>query len=117
MFFANLVVTTPFMVKEDTCTLHETDPEDIGDVLMQLQQSFNLSLPRNAFAAVKTFDDICDVYTSNITASQVNDCSSQQAFIKSGMPSRMCAALIKNLLRQAPCWRTFSRAAADCQMS
>lgn len=70
------------MAKEDTYTLNEIDPEDIGDVLVQLEKSFNLSLPRDSFRTVKTFGDICDVYTTKITGRQVNDCTSQQAFYK-----------------------------------
>ena len=81
MIFFNLVVKLFDMKRDDTLRLDEIDPEDIEDVLLMLEKSFNLSLSYHSFKDVKTFGDICDIYLNN-PGLHLDDCTSQQAFYK-----------------------------------
>jgi hypothetical protein len=62
--------------------LHNIDPEDIEDWLMEVEKSFNFTFEQDELMAVQTFGDLSDHVISKLTLVQVNDCTTQQAFYK-----------------------------------
>jgi hypothetical protein len=85
-------------MKQEYFKLDEVDPEDIGDVLGLLDKSFNLSLPADSFKEAKTFGDICEVFETNMTGRQEDDCTSQQAFYKVRAAIAATQLVNKNLI-------------------
>lgn len=69
-------------IKNISFELDETDPEDISDVIVELEKSFDLKFREDAFKHVKTFGDLCDVFESYIKYNNTEDCTKQQAFYK-----------------------------------
>ena len=68
--------------KNISSDLSETDHEDISDVIVELEKSFDLKFKDDAFNTVKTFGDLCDVFDSYIKYTHTEDCTKQQAFYK-----------------------------------
>lgn len=66
----------------DDIKLNEYESEDIFDVVLKLEKSFGLKFEKDAFYNVKTFGDLCDVFTNNLKGDNIDDCSTQQAFYK-----------------------------------
>jgi hypothetical protein len=66
----------------DIIKLENYDDEDINDVILKLQKSFKVKFSKNAFANVKTFGDVCDVFENTITYENRDDCTKQQAFYR-----------------------------------
>ncbi len=67
----------------DTLQLENIDPEDISDVLIKIQNSFDLKFGYTDFENAKTYGDICDIITNKINyENSSNNCTSQQAFYK-----------------------------------
>jgi hypothetical protein len=62
--------------------LDNIDPEDIGDTLLKLEKSFGTKFADNSFKDAKTFGDICDIIESQINDTDIDDCTTQQAFYK-----------------------------------
>jgi ABC-type multidrug transport system fused ATPase/permease subunit len=66
-----------------TFKLNEIDPEDISDILMQIQKSFKIKFGYADFRNCKTYGDLCDVISIHLIGYiHLNDCTSQQAFYK-----------------------------------
>lgn len=70
------------MIDCKTITLENTDPEDIGDVLMLLADSFGIKYSQDDFKTAKTFGDLCDVIERKVALDHKDDCTTQQAFYK-----------------------------------
>jgi hypothetical protein len=62
--------------------LHNIDPEDISDVLVKAESSFNIKFKKNELAQITTFGQLCDHITNKIQLKHTNDCTTQQAFYK-----------------------------------
>ncbi len=62
--------------------LKNIDPEEIEDVLVEIERSFNIKFIGNELTYVNTFDALCDHITEKIKLENTNDCTSQQAFYK-----------------------------------
>lgn len=62
--------------------LEDTDPEDVGDILVKLERSFGIEYRKDSFKDVKNFGDICDEIESHIQLPHEESCTSQQAFYK-----------------------------------
>lgn len=71
-------MTTP----NDIVKLDNYEDEDIFDVVLKLEKSFGLKFEKDAFYNVKTFGDLCDIFTDNLQGDNSDDCSTQQAFYK-----------------------------------
>lgn len=69
-------------VLNDITKLDNYEDEDIFDVVLKLEKSFGLKFEKDAFYNVKTFGDLCDVFTNNLQGDNMDDCSTQQAFYK-----------------------------------
>lgn len=63
-------------------TLKNVDPEDIDDLLVQVERSFNIKFADKELADVETFGELCDRITNKIELAHTDDCTTQQAFYK-----------------------------------
>lgn len=62
--------------------LKNIHPEDIEDVLLEVENSFDIKFDDNAFDHVQTFGEMCDHIKSKIRLKPTDDCTTQQAFYK-----------------------------------
>ena len=62
--------------------LRNIDPEDIEDLLLEVEASFDIKFTDNELAHVRTFGDIIDHIKSKIKLVNTDDCTTQQAFYK-----------------------------------
>ncbi|MBK0380135.1 hypothetical protein [Mucilaginibacter segetis] len=62
--------------------LDHVDPEDIGEVLIKIEQSFNINLEDTSLKEVKTFGKLCDVVIDKVKKTNTDSCTTQQAFYK-----------------------------------
>ncbi|MFT3679059.1 MAG: hypothetical protein QM791_02230 [Ferruginibacter sp.] len=62
--------------------LDDYEDEDIFDVVIKLEKSFGLTFEKDAFYNVKTFGDLCDIFTNRLQGDNSDDCTTQQAFYK-----------------------------------
>lgn len=67
---------------QEDYTLQNTDPEDIEDLLIKVETSFDIKFVENELAHIKTFGEMCDHITNKIQLESFNDCTTQQAFYK-----------------------------------
>ncbi len=70
------------MTDFDDIKLENYEGEDISDVIVKLEKSFDLTFRKTAFAEAKTFGDICDIVGAHINLIHKDDCTKQQAFYK-----------------------------------
>jgi hypothetical protein len=66
----------------ETIELKNIDPEDISDVLLKIEKSFDFKFGNNELKDIKTFGELCDVIVKKLPCANVNDCTSQQGFYK-----------------------------------
>ena len=62
--------------------LSSCDPEDISDVLLKVEKSFDFRFGDTELKNVKTFGELCDIVVNKIEGDNLNDCTTQQAFYK-----------------------------------
>lgn len=62
--------------------LKNIDPEDIEDLLVKVEDSFDIKFVDNELAHVQTFGEMCDHIKGKIQLENTDDCTSQQAFYK-----------------------------------
>ncbi|WP_143014138.1 hypothetical protein [Mucilaginibacter pineti] len=62
--------------------LNNVDPEDIGEVLVKIERSFNIHLDDTSFKDVKTFGKLCDIVVEKVKQVNNESCTTQQAFYK-----------------------------------
>ena len=62
--------------------LKNIDPEDIEDLLVKVEDSFDIKFADNELAHVKTFGEMCDHIKNKIQLDHTDDCTTQQAFYK-----------------------------------
>jgi hypothetical protein len=60
----------------------EFDIEDVGDILKEVERSFNIKFADNELAHVATFGQLCDEVERKITLPDTGGCTTQQAFYK-----------------------------------
>jgi len=85
-------------VFNDITKLDNYEDEDILDVVLKLEKSFGLKFEKDAFYNVKTFGDLCDIFTDNLQGDNSNDCSTQQAFYKVRSAIAATRFIDKNLI-------------------
>lgn len=64
------------------CELQNIDPDDIGDVLVKVEKSFDIKFRGKELMHISTFGELCDHITNKIQLDHSSDCTSQQAFYK-----------------------------------
>ena len=64
------------------CELQNIDPEDIADVLVKVEKSFNINFQGTELTHITTFGELCDHITDKIPLDHSSDCTNQQAFYK-----------------------------------
>ncbi len=62
--------------------LKNIHPEDIEDLLIKVEKSFDIKFVENELAHIKTFGEMCDHIKSKILLENTDDCTTQQAFYK-----------------------------------
>lgn len=62
--------------------LKNIDPEDIEDLLVKVETSFDITFVGDELDHITTFGQLCDHITNKIQLDNSDDCSSQQAFYK-----------------------------------
>ncbi len=62
--------------------LKNIDPEDIEDLLVKVEKSFNIKFVSNEFTGLSTFGELCDHITNKIQLDHSDSCATQQAFYK-----------------------------------
>ncbi len=70
------------MTSPTTIELKNIDPEDVGDVLTKVENSFGFKFGDTELKDVKTFGELCDIITYKVQGERANDCTTQQAFYK-----------------------------------
>jgi hypothetical protein len=58
------------------------DPEELGDVLVMLEKSFDFKFKNNELAHVKTYGELCEAVLNKIGNTHVEGCTTQQSFYK-----------------------------------
>jgi hypothetical protein len=62
--------------------LKNIDSEDIEDLLVKVESSFDIKFTDNELIHIKTFGQLCDHITNKIQLDNSDDCTSQQAYYK-----------------------------------
>ncbi|MBB5397127.1 hypothetical protein [Mucilaginibacter sp. AK015] len=62
--------------------LSNIDPEDVGDVLLKIERSFNIRFTDQDINKIKTFGALCDLVVEKVKIVQSDSCTTQQAFYK-----------------------------------
>lgn len=62
--------------------LNNFDAEDIGDVLLKIERSFDITFADEDLKEAKTFGQLCDVVVAKVKHAQADSCTTQQAFYK-----------------------------------
>jgi hypothetical protein len=58
------------------------DPEEISDVLLKIERSFNISFADTELKGTKTFGALCDLVVEKVKHNHADSCTTQQAFYK-----------------------------------
>jgi hypothetical protein len=58
------------------------DPEDVNEVLDQVEQSFDVDCQKASLADIQTFGGLVNWISASMTQADSDDCTSQQAFYK-----------------------------------
>ncbi len=66
----------------DTYELYNVDPDDISDVLVKVEKSFDFKFSGTELKDIKTFGELCDIIIDKVQGDNSNDCTTQQAFYK-----------------------------------
>lgn len=70
------------MAELDAYELKNIDPEDISDVLLKIEKSFDFKFAETELKDVKTFGELCGIVVNKVKGDISNDCTTQQAFYK-----------------------------------
>jgi len=70
------------MTDLETYELSDIDPEDISDILLKVEKSFDFKFGKNELRDVKSFGELCDIIRTKVQGENINDCTTQQAFYK-----------------------------------
>ncbi|MCT4666176.1 MAG: hypothetical protein N4A45_13200 [Flavobacteriales bacterium] len=62
--------------------LRNTDPEDIEDLLVKVEESFGIEFFENELVNIQTFGELCDYIKNKIQLDKKDDCTKQQAYYK-----------------------------------
>ena len=62
--------------------LRNIDPDDVADVLMKVQKTFDFKFGDTELRDVKTFGELCDIITAKVQGDDVENCTTQQGFYK-----------------------------------
>ena len=62
--------------------LEYIDPDDIRDILVKVEKSFNIKFGNNELEHIVTFGELCDHIVDKIKLDLSGDCTTQQAFYK-----------------------------------
>ena len=69
-------------MSNSTFELRNVDSEDLEDVLVKIEKSFDFKFEETELKDVKTFGQLCDIITNKVQGNNIDDCTTQQAFYK-----------------------------------
>jgi hypothetical protein len=72
------------------------DSDEYGDILKEIEKSFDIEFEKNELLHIKTFGELCDIVLAKINLPNINDSTHQQAFYK----LRNAVAAIKGIDKQ-----------------
>lgn len=78
-------ITKPQTVTSNAMTEYELkniDLDDIGDLLVRVEKSFDIKFGNTELMHITTFGELCDHIVNKIQLDNSDDCTSQQAFYK-----------------------------------
>lgn len=70
------------MSDSDKYNLSNVDPDDISDVLLKVENSFDIQFKQTELEAVDTFGALCDLIERKVHGIHSEGCSTQQAYYK-----------------------------------
>lgn len=70
------------MTTLNTYKLRNIDPEDVSDVLLKVEKSFDIEFGQTELEGVNTFGELCDIIVNKVQGNNRADCTTQQAFYK-----------------------------------
>lgn len=70
------------MKDNDTYDLSNVDPDDISEILVKVEQSFDIRFGCRELENVENFGALCDIIENKVNGIHVDNCSSQQAYYK-----------------------------------
>jgi len=59
------------------CELQNIDPDDIGDVLVKVEKSFDIKFMGKELMHISTFGELCDHIMDKIQLDHSSDCTNQ----------------------------------------
>jgi acyl carrier protein len=62
--------------------LKHIDPLDIEDLLVKIEDSFNVKIAESELSSIKTFGEFCDYIKLKIPLEHIENCTTQQAYYK-----------------------------------
>ena len=69
-------------MSDSTFELKNVDSEDLEDVLVMIEKSFDFKFETAELKDVETFGHLCDIITNKVQGNNIDDCTTQQAFYK-----------------------------------
>ena len=70
------------MILTKSKTLADCHPEDLGDTLMQIAESLEITFETGELDHIHTFGELCDHIIAKMKGNPTSDCTTQQAFYK-----------------------------------
>src|SRR5688500_12256357 len=72
------------MLMNDTPTIDfkDVNSEDLSDILIKVEKSFDFKFAKAELKDVTTFGELCDIIISKVQGDNTDDCTTQQAFYK-----------------------------------
>ena len=70
------------MSDANTHNLSNIDPDEISDVLLKVERSFQIRIDQEEFLTIKTFGNLCDIVANKVKGIDSKTCTTQQAFYK-----------------------------------
>ncbi len=67
---------------EASLQLNNIDPDDLSEMIHELEISFNIKLQDQDLSHLKTFGELCALFQRKAIGTDTHDCTSQQAFHK-----------------------------------
>ena len=66
----------------DNLELKNIDPEDVEDLLVKVENSFNIKFADGELSHIQSFGEICDHIKGKIQFTRKQDCTTQQALLQ-----------------------------------
>ncbi|TWR30021.1 hypothetical protein FPZ43_09245 [Mucilaginibacter pallidiroseus] len=82
VLFSTIVLKLTLKNSHPVVNLNDFNAEEISDVLLQIERSFNIQFNNEDLQEVKTFGVLCDLVVHKLKLQHADSCTTQQAFYK-----------------------------------